>query len=237
MQGVHLHDPKQDYGELHRTHEQVAAQLKQNPLSKEQLQEMEQRYADVRTAGKLEPTRTEIGERAKMIAMQGQLTKQLESDHGQDPDAPQQKQERALLDHQHLAEKVGFEARWIAQHLRKQGTPEESYESEARSIHQTARQVHEQRQNLGASVDRGQEHARVVRQQDQQKRDDAQQAAVGNISLTSEQRANAAADIKQPLDRKDQPDASRTGSAEAVNAGAQEGKVKPSNARPGGRPR
>ena len=234
MRGVHSHESKRDYGDLQRTHEQVAAQQKQNPLSKEQLQEMEQRYADVRSVGKLEPTPVEMSERKKLLGMQGEVAERLESAHAKSPDA-QQEQKRALLDHQHLAEKVGFEARWIGQHLRKQGNPgAESYESDARRVHQTARQVHEQRQNLEPGVERGQDHDRVVRQQDQQKRKDAQQAADGNTSLTSEQRANAPADLKETLDNRNRSDVPRKEGPATESSGPQKGNIKPGNDRPSG---
>ena len=245
MEGVRLHDPTRDYSKLQKTHEQVAATQKQNAdlavaaesattlLSKEQLQNMAERYAELRKAGNIQPTPSELRERNDLTKMQAADREKLDRNHGPIPNE-QQQQQRALLDHQHLAEQVGVEAKWIGQHLRKQAVPgAESFEREARTAHHTARQVHEQRQNFGAGMDRSQVAARVVQQQDQQKRTLEQEALIGGKTLTAEQRANVSADVKQATDRNERTvAAAREATGPTGDRSGQRG-----NSRPTGRSR
>lgn len=248
MAGVHRHDEPRDYGELRRTHEQVAA--KQNAergatadsataiLSTEKLQSMAERYAEVRRASNIELTLSDQRKDDDQTKAHADDRANLDRAHGSAPN-DQQKQERALLDHQQLAERVGGEALRLGQHFRRQGaTGAESYERDARSAFHTARSVHEQRQNLGTGTDRTREAARVVQQQEQQKKKSvAQEAARGGATLTPEQRANASPDVKQTLDRKERAEAVRATGTEAKNPNAQQGIMKPSNTRSGGRSR
>jgi hypothetical protein len=242
-------DPKRDYSELQRTHEQVAT--KQNAdqrgstepatamLSKERLHEMAERCADTRKAGNLEPTPSELRERSDLAKMHDASREKLDRAHSPAPNE-QQKQERALLDHQQLAERVGIEARMIGQHLRRQSAPgAESFEHDARRAHQTARLVHAQRQNQNPGAIAGPAHdsARVVQQQEQQKQSAAQEAARGGSTVTSEQRANASPDAKQTLDRKDRAEGVRLTGTDGKSQSARHEAAKPDNSRSGGRGR
>lgn len=245
MAGVRSHGATRNYGKLQETHEQVAA--KQNAgqgtaaesatavLSKQQLHTIAQRCAETRKAGNLEPTPAEIRERNELTKMQTADQEKFDRTHGPAPNE-QQKQQFALLDHQQLAERVGAEARSIGQHLRRQGAPGAgSFEHDARRAHHTARLVHEQRQNLGAGIDRTQDAARVVQQQEQHK-SAAQEAARGGSTLTSEQRANASPDVQRTLDRKDRADAIRNGGTGPGDRSTR-GNARPGNSRPGRRSR
>jgi len=222
------------YAELNRTHEKVAA----NALSAEQLQGMADRYAKFRKDKKLEPTLTDRRERETLDRMQTQDRERVTQAHGANP-TTEQRRERELLDRQHLAERVGAEARSIGRELRRQGMPgAESFEQDSRRLHETARLVHAQRQRLEPALDRGQELARTSReQQDQQRKTEAQEAKVGNRTLTSEQRANASPEVKQTLDRQERADAVRRTGVEQGFKGAQKEVTQPGNVRSGGRSR
>jgi hypothetical protein len=247
MAGVQRHDAPRDYGELRRTHEQVAAKQTDERgaaadsatalLSKEQLQSMADRYAEVRKASNIELTPSEQRKDSEEAKMQAKDRERLERAHGSAPNE-QQTQERALLDHQQLAEQVGSAALRLGQHSRKKGAPgAESYEREARSAFDTARRVHEQRQNLGMGADRNRDTSRVTQQQDQQKQSAAQDAERGGSAMTSEQRANASSDVKQTVDRKERAEAVRATGTEGNVQSAQQGITKPGNTRSGGRSR
>lgn len=248
MAGVQRHAAPHDYTELRRTHEQVAAtrdaERSGRPdsataiLSKEQLQSMAERYAEVRKASHIDLTPTEQRKHAEEAKMQATDRERLDRARGSTPN-DQQKQEPTLLDHQQLAERVGSEALRLGQYWRKQGAPgAESYEREARSAFDTARRVREQRQNPGPGPDRVREAARVVRQDEQQKQSAAQEAVRDNSPLTSEQRANASPDVKQTLDRKERADSVRSaGGADEKSQSARNESAKPGNTRSGGRGR
>lgn len=150
MQGVRANGPQRDYGKLQKTQDE-AAQRSQAPdaatavLSRQQLQEMSERYAEVRKAGNLQPTPPELRERNDLAKKHSLIAEKTDRAHGT-TDA-QQTQQRALLDHQHLAERVGVEARLIGQRLRNQSVPgADIYERESRSALHTARVLHQQRQ-------------------------------------------------------------------------------------------
>jgi len=247
MAGIRLHSQPRDYADLGRTHEQVAA--KQNatprgsgddigkPLSAEQLQTMAERYTELRKTSKLEPTVADKREHERLGQLQAADRERLDREHGPSPTV-EQKQQRQLLDRQHLAEQVGTEARSIAQGLRRSGAGgAESFEQESRRAHQTARSLHAERQNLRGNPDRGQEAERVTQQQEQQKQKDAQEATLGSKPLTSEQRASAAPEVKLALDRKERDAATKKTGAEHDFRGAQKEVAKPGNTRPGGRGR
>jgi hypothetical protein len=173
MPGLRPSVAQRDYSELKKTHEQVAQRLAaevESPtasLSKEQLEDMSKRFAEVREAHKLERSRAELREIADISRMQTKARENLDNVHGPEPD-PQQKQQRELLDHQHLAERVGVEGRWLGQDLRRKKRPgAERCEHESRHAHHAGRQFHQQRQNLKADPVRA--LARVIQEQDQQK--------------------------------------------------------------------
>ncbi len=200
MAGVRAHGAPRDYSELRRTHAQVAAEQNAERdvtgdsatalLSTEQLHAMAERYAEARKAGNLEPTSSELRERNDQMKMQTEDRGNLDRAHGSAPNE-QQKQERTLLDHQQLAERVGVEARMIGEQLRRQEAPgAESYEREARSAFHTARSIHEQRQNFGMETDRTSDATHVVQQQDQPMQSAAQESVRGGNILSSEEPAN-----------------------------------------------
>ena len=155
MAGVRPSGAHRNYAELKKTHQQVASALKQDDgpaaaqqyeLSKEHLQGMLDHYEALRRTGNISPTPEEMRERDDVFRLQQTSCVELEQKHGPHPNAHQQ-EERKLMDHQHLAEQVGVEARWMAQHLRKQQAPgAETYESDARRAFHTARITHERRQ-------------------------------------------------------------------------------------------
>jgi hypothetical protein len=147
MQGLHPNGPPRDYGELQKAPDQVAqrghaADPATDLLSKQQLQDMSERYAEARKAENLQPTPFELRERNELAKKQSEIAEKIDRAHG--PADAQQMQQRALLDHQHLAERVGVEARLIGQRLRNQNAPgAEIYVREARSALNTARLVHQ----------------------------------------------------------------------------------------------
>ena len=188
MQGVRANGPQRDYGKLQKTQDE-AAQRSQSPdaatavLSRQQLQEMSERYAEVRKAGNLQPTPPELRERNDLAKRHSLIAEKMDRAHGT-PDA-QLTQQRALLDHQHLAERVGVEARLIGQRLRNQSVPgADIYEREGRSALHTARVLHQQRQNLVSGIDRAQQGDRLVQRQDEQKQADAPNPAQQANSLS-----------------------------------------------------
>ena len=88
MQGIRPSTPQRDYSELKKTHELVAQRLgagDQNPaasLSKEQLEDMSKRFADVREAHKLERSRPELREIAELARLQTKARENLDRAHG-----------------------------------------------------------------------------------------------------------------------------------------------------------
>jgi hypothetical protein len=246
MAGVRPSGAHRNYAELKKTHQQVASALKQDDgpaaaqqyeLSKEHLQGMLDHYEALRRTGNISPTPEEMRERDDVSRLQQTSCVELEQKHGPHPNAHQQ-EERKLMDHQHLAEQVGVEARWMAQHLRKQQAPgAETCESDARRAFHTARITHERRQNLGRGPDRAQETTRIVQQQEQQKQSATQEALRGGTEMTPDQRANASADVRQAIDRKERAAASREADVGATSRRVQKEMTRPGNTRGGGRSR
>ena len=92
-------------------------------LSKDQLITMIEHFPEIRREANILTTRSEINERAALAHMQDADRIKLEQAHGPQPDR-QQQDERNLLDHQHLAEQAGVQAKWIALHLKAQNSPD-----------------------------------------------------------------------------------------------------------------
>jgi hypothetical protein len=232
MQGVRPSAPQRDYSELKKTHEQVAQLLGaggQSPaasLSKEQLEDMSKRFADIRDVHKLERSRPELREIADHARMHTKAREDLGRAHGPEP-SPQQKQERELLDCQHLAERVGVEGRWLGQDLRRKQLPgAEQCEHEGRHAHHAGRQFHQQRQNLKADPVR--DLARTVQEQDQQKQAELQQEALrSGRTVTAEQRANAPENSKKGVDRKERPGQAGNEKGNPKKQGSHKGPTRP----------
>ena len=92
-------------------------------LSKERLVIMLEHFPEMRREANLPTTQSEMNERAALAHMQDADRTKLEQAHGSQPDR-QQQDERNLLDHQHLAERQGVQAKWIALHLKAQNSPD-----------------------------------------------------------------------------------------------------------------
>jgi hypothetical protein len=237
MAGMRPSDQPRDYSELKKTHDQVARASAESAtalLSKEQLQEMSDHYSQFRKAANLQPSPAELGELSELARMQAENRERLDRAHGPHPTA-QQNHQRELLDHQHLAERVGTEAHLFAQRLREQRLPgADGYDKERRRAYETAHQLQERRQNLGP--DHARDVTRAVQQQDQQKQAEVQEALRGGKTLSAEQKANAPADAKQAIDRQERNDA-----APNANTGRDQvtprGPVRPGNTGSGGRSR
>ena len=165
---------------LKAAHVQVA-----DLLSAQQLQEMSERYAQVRKTANLTPRLGEIGTAELATTQAKQLAEAGSLPHRQ----------RELFKHQQLAERIGNEARSIAQGLRQKQLPgAESFDQEARRAFHTGRHVHLQRQQLYRES-----HATGAR--DQQRQADVQEAMRSGKEPTAAHKANAPAGLKQALDR------------------------------------
>jgi hypothetical protein len=238
MQGMRPSVAQRDYTELKKTHEQVAQRLAaevESPtasLSKEQLEDMSKRFADIREAQKLGRSPAELREIAELARMHTKARENMDRVHGPEP-SPQQNQQRELLDRQYLAQRVGVEGRWLGQDLRRKLLPgAERCEQEARRAHHAGRQFHQQRQNLEADPVRN--LARVVQEQDQQKQAELQQAALrSGRTVTAEQRANAPENSKKGVDRQERAGHARDGKGNAPKAISQKGPTRPGNTRGG----
>jgi hypothetical protein len=168
------HAPPRDYTELQRSHEQTATQIKaaeRNPaaprpheqtaapptpvMPKQTLALMIEHFPEIRREANLPTTQAEIHERAELARAQDIDRTKLDQMHGPQPNQ-KQRNERDLLDHQHLAEQVGVQAKWIANHLKARALPAsaEQYGKDFRQAFATARHLHEQRQKLGLEIDR-----------------------------------------------------------------------------------
>jgi hypothetical protein len=244
MQGMRPRVAQRDYSELKKTHEQVAQRLAaevESPtasLSKEQLEDMSKRFAEVREAHKLERSRAELREIADLSRMQTKARENLDNVHGPEPD-PQQKQQRELLDHQHLAERVGVEGRWLGQDLRRKKLPgAERCEHESRHAHHAGREFHEQRQKLEADPVRA--LARTIQKQDQQQQADLQQVALrSGRTVTDGRRDNDPENSKKGVDRQERAGHARDGKGKGNDPKqiSHKGPTRPGNARGGGRSR
>ena len=225
-----------DYTALQRAHEQAAGGKSDSQLlSKEQLEEMAGRFAEVRKADGLEPTPAELRERNDQIKSQSIARDNLDRTASSAPES-EQKEQRALLDRQHLAELVSIEGRQIAEQLRRRQMPgAESYEHDARNANHTAYRVHDARKNLGADRDRTQETSRTLQQQDQHRQSTAQEALRGGVTLTSEQMANMPSNVKEAVTQKERAESDRNLVGGAHNQITKPGASKPGNTRGGGR--
>ncbi len=245
LEGKHPSGPSRDYSELQRTHEQVAAQLKQagvqpagaqppvpsaEPatamLSKDQLITMLEHFPEIRREASLPTTQSEIDERAALAHMQDADRIKLEQAHGPQPDKHQQ-DERNLLDHQHLAEQAGVQGKWIARHLKAQDPAEAGkYNAGSRSALRTAHHIYEQRQHPGAASNRAQDAVRDAEDGHHQQQANAQEAARSGV-LTSEQRANPSAETRQTMERQERA------AAREVGVGGKDQKAQQGNANTG----
>src|SRR5208282_5398158 len=176
LEGKQPSGPSRDYSELQRTHRQVADLLKQGErppatvmapeqsakpetamLSKESLVIMLEHFPEIRREAGLPTTQSEINERAALAHMQDSDRQKLEHAHGPQPNM-QQHRERDLLNHQHLAEQVGVQAKWIARHLKAQNSADAGkYNADSRRALHTAHFIYERRQHPGAAKNRSQE--------------------------------------------------------------------------------
>ncbi len=244
MEGVKPHGPPRDYDTLRQTRETVAAETRGrregekgqagSPLSREELQQMADRYGEIRKAEGIEPTPGELRERDGLLKMQAESRAKLARQEGRDSDARDAR--GALLEHQQLAERVGLEAQSLTRHMRRQGDPRaDSFDNDARRIQQTGLSVYRQRQSLERGEDRVQEASRSATPQDQQRQSDLRQAALGGTTITSEQRAGAAPDIKETLDRTERTQSSRGGETEIAPSHRPNRPARPGTGRPGGR--
>ncbi len=247
--------PPRDYSELQRTHEQVAAQLKQagvqpagaqppvpsaEPatamLSKDQLITMLEHFPEMRREANLPTMQSEINERAALAHMQDADRTKLEQAHGPQPDR-QQQDERNLLDHQHLSEQAGVQGKWIALHLKAQNSPDAAqYGHDSRLAFQTARLTQEQRQNLRAGSDRVQDVVRDGEEAHHQQQANAQEAARTGGVLSSEQRANASPETRQTMERHERAAAREVGMG-SKDQTAQQGNANTGKSPSGGRSR
>ncbi len=255
MEGVRPNASPRDYSELQRTHERLAEHMKQagagritpEPpgqaaelaaaiFSKEQLLLIIEHFPDIRREANLLTGQPEIRERDELARAQNTDRWELEKTLGSEPD-PQELEKLDLLERQHLAEQVGVQAKWIAQQLKAQHAPDaDQYSRDSRRAFQTARVIHEQRQKLGASIERAQD-AEPVLQADQQSTQSADEAVRAGNVLTSEQRANASPETRATIDRKERADAAREVTNGGKDQSAQQGPAKPGNSRGGGRSR
>ncbi|MGO9986825.1 MAG: hypothetical protein ACLPIX_21765 [Rhodomicrobium sp.] len=248
--------PPRDYGELQRTHQQVAGLLKQGErppenvkapgqsaqpepamLSKESLVLMLEHFPEIRREANLPTTQSEINERAALSRAQDADRLKLEQTHGAQPNL-QQQHERNLLDYQHLAEQAGVQAKWIAQHLKAQASPEaDQYKSDSRRAFHTARVTHEQRQNPGAGIGRSQATARGIGPDQQQQQAEAQEPAREGKELTSEQRANPSPEARNRIEREERSAAARELGARGKDQNAEPGNTNIGKSPSGGRSR
>jgi hypothetical protein len=244
--------PPRDYSALQRLHEGTPPKAGERPsvtpgpgksspetaaplLSRESLAIMIEHFPDIRREANLLIGPSEIRERAELARRQN--AEQVKLDRtGATQFGPLRHEERDLLDHQHLAEQAGLQAKWIAKQLRAKGSPDaDDYDAEARAAMRTGRVVQEQRQRPGAR-DSSRDTERTVRA-DRQKAAEAQEAARGEKHLTSEQRVNLPPDARQAIDRQERVKAAREIMGRAEGKNLKQGQAKSGPARPGGRSR
>jgi hypothetical protein len=244
--------PPRDYSALQRLHERTPPKAGERPsvtpepgksspetaaplLSRERLTIMIEHFPDIRREAGLLIGQSEIRERAELALKQNAERTNLEQAHGAQP-VGRQHEESNLLDHQHLAEQAGLQAKWIAKQLSAKGSPDaDRYDADARSAMGTARIVQQQRQHPGAR-DSSRDTERIVRA-DQQNAAKAQEAARGEKHLTSEQRANLPPDARQAIDRQERVKAAREIMGRAEGKILKQGQAKSGPTRPGGRSR
>ncbi len=259
LEGKQPRSPSHDYSELQRTHQQAADLLKQAErppaatmapeqsakhetamLSKESLAIMLEHFPEIRREAGLPTTQSEINERAALTHMQDSNRQKLEQAHAQAPSPQPDKQhaERNLLDHQHLAEQVGVQAKWIAEHLKAQSPAEAGkYKADSRRALQTAHFIYEQRQHSGAAKDRSQETARDIEPDHPQKQAHSQESVHEGKELTSEQRANPSPEARQIIEREERVAAAREVGVKGKDQNAQPGNTRTGKSPSGGRSR
>jgi hypothetical protein len=195
------------YEPLHHAHEQVAEERQRQIPSPERLQAMLDHYEVVRERERLNaPSQAEITEHERLSAMQKFDLRDFEQRHqtpvgSPEGGSPEQQAERRMLDHQHLAEKVGVTARWLAHDLAAKGVPgAEAYGQESRMVFQASRLINEDRQNRVYDAVRGRGRTRRGQESEQSRSSAEQQAAKDSSALTPSQQLQLPPD-QQPTQR------------------------------------
>jgi hypothetical protein len=241
LKGKVPHAPLHDYSTLQATHEQLATSRKTDQLqpaavkthdptstpaaplmSKDALSLMLEHFPEIRREANLPVTRAEIDERANLSRAQDADRQKLDQEHGTQPNQ-RQHTERNLLDHQHLAEQVGVQAKYIARQLKANGSPEAAhYDADARRAFHTARGIHEQRQKLDPEIDRSGDAKRGA---------EGQQAQRQN----AERQPNRSPEARYASEGKTRSDAGRETTGGSKDQTAQKGNSNPGKSPSGGR--
>jgi hypothetical protein len=242
-----------DYSALQHTHDQIARQSSLAPRqtapsktaeqtadpataiqSKPHFALMIEHFPDIRREANLPTTQGEIRERADLGRAQDADRNKLDQAHGAQPNQ-RELQERDLLDHQHLAEQVGVQAKWIANHLKSRGSPDaEQYSKDSRQAFDTARQIHAQRQKLGTEIDRSGPAKRGAEGQ-QAQRQNAELALQGGKTLSAEQQANLSPEARHASEGKGRSAAARETTGGSKDQTLQKGDANPGRSPSGGR--
>jgi hypothetical protein len=243
-----------DYSALQHTHDQIAQQLSLAPRqtapsktaeqtadpaaaiqSKQHFALMIEHFPDIRREANLPTTQGEIRERADLDRAQDADRDKLDQAHGAQPNR-RELQERDLLDHQHLAEQVGVQAKWIANHLKSRGSPDaEQYSKDSRQAFDTARQIHAQRQKLGAEIDRSDPAKRGAEGQQAQMQNAEQLTLQGGKTLSAEQQANLSPEARHASEGKERSAAARETTGGSKDQTVQKGDANPGKSPSGGR--
>jgi hypothetical protein len=203
MQGVEPHAPPRDYSQLNLAHEQIARQLRAGPnarqpqasapelLSVQELHSMSQRFAEVRRDVNIVPDRGEMLQKAD-LARAHEIDRQLTAQKfEQSPGDPKHEQARSLMQHQHLAERVGVEAKWIARHLKAAGLPDaDKFQKDATRAFATAHARSAGRENLRPGADRDDQQRSGAEAFEAQKQYSEREAAQGGRTQSAESRGN-----------------------------------------------
>lgn len=246
--------PPRDYAELKDTHARLAnpadnartqpgtdplkqpAEITPPILSKQQLVVMIEHFPDIRREAQIVVTQGEVNARAEVSRAQEHDRQRLERKHAAQPH-PHQLQEHDLLNHQHLAERVAIEAKWIALHLKAQRSPDAAhYLKDSKDAHYTARVVHAQRHQFGSASHHSPHVTRVAQPAQDQTQAQLQQAVQAGTDLTSDQKANASPNLRQVIARKDMSRAMRE-VLQQFGPDAGHGPTQPGPPRGGGRSR
>ena len=192
---------------------------------------MLEHFPEMRREANLPTTQSEINERAALAHMQDADRTKLEQAHGPQPDR-QQQDERNLLDHQHLAEQAGVQAKWIALHLKAQNSPDAAqYGADSRlRLSDRASSPMNNGKISGAGSNRTQDAVRDGEAAHHQQQANAQEAARTGGVLTSEQRANASPETRQTMERQERA------AAREVGVGSKDQKAQQGNANTGKSP-
>lgn len=200
-----------DYSELRRAHEQVAAlqrpQGEQGHLSQKELETLQQRYDAFRSDEKLPQIPSDKEELGKLAREQVGARQQVLETQARDVSSGaatnHHARELSLIDHQHLAERVGTEARQILSQLKDRNpSMSEAFGTQSRQAFATGRHVHEERQNLHRPIARDTKDLPAHEREDRDKKAVEQEAAKGGTQLTADQKANLPANAMHGTDVK-----------------------------------